>query len=380
MSNAVQVRHKRGYVRMVSMNDKYQKMLNLTDRTGKSLKVCLRPYREGDAEGMIACIRDEYGDSYFKRGFYDPSYIHRKAEEGEITFLVAETRETTIVGMLILKQFCPEEEMCEIASQIFRKRYRGYGLAMPFFEYAMSILLSRPYSAAFCLPVLFCDVTQRLLYRLGLRATGAVLNVFDTARISHSYNNGRNTKLSQGIQIRAVGKRDAGNLYLPPEHWSFCQKLYDRLGVDYRLTEHTGKSLLEKSDTIPAQLSQITYKNDVMHSSLEIRIHHAGVDLEQRIRELHSRYPLRGRQTAGVFLNCSEPQAVQAYQILRKYGYFFTGLKPLCSEREYLVMHHPGEVEICFEDYCLSGEFSGLLGYIRACYESSSRREQIDGI
>ncbi len=134
---------------------------------------------------------------------------------------------------------------------------------MSFFEFGMEILLSRTYSAAFCLPVLFHDVTQRLLYRLGLRATGLVLNVFDTKRMSHSYDNGRNKKHSLGIQVRAAEKRDAGVLYLPPEHWDFCQKVYDGLGVDYRLTERTGEDFLEKADAMSVQPSQITYKNDV---------------------------------------------------------------------------------------------------------------------
>lgn len=263
--------------------------------------------------------------------------------------------------------------MCEIASQIFRKRYRGYGLAMPFFEYGMKILLSRSYSAAFCLPVLFHDVTQRLLYRLGLRATGVILNVFDTKRMLYSYDNGRNKKHSLGMQVRAVKKRDAGILYVPPEHWDFCQRVYDSLGVDYRLTEGTKEEFLEKTEAMSVQPSRITYRNDVIHSNLEIRIHHIGVDLEQRIREMHSRYPLRGRQTAGVFLNCNDPRAVQAYSILKNFGYFFTGFKSLCSEREYLVMHHPGEVEIYFEDYYVSKEFSRLLVYIKSCYEGRKR-------
>jgi hypothetical protein len=126
-----------------------ERILHLQNAQGNPLKLRLRRYHEGDEAGMIACVRDEYGDTYFKRGFYDPEYLKKEAEE-HITFLVAETEEDGIAGMLILKSFAPEESMCEIASQIFRKKYRGYGLAMPFFEYGMEILLNRDYSAAYC--------------------------------------------------------------------------------------------------------------------------------------------------------------------------------------------------------------------------------------
>lgn len=336
--------------------------LHLENKEGKCLNLLLRQYREGDEEGMIACIRDEYGDTYFKRGFYDPAYLKKEAAEGNITFLVAETEDDGIAGMLILKELYPEEAMCEVASQIFRKKYRGYGLAAPFFDYGMEILLSRHYSAAFCLPVLFHDVTQRLLYRLGFRATGLVLNVFDMGNITHSYLNGRNTKHSQGIQVQAVEKQDAGTIYIPEEHREFCQAVYDSLGVSHEIRAAADRTA--DTEGIPPFCS-ISHKQDDLQNSLEIRIHQTGADLPEQIRKLHSRYPLTGKQTANVFLNINDRHAVWAYERLGEAGYFFTGLKPLCSEREYMVLHHPGEVETYLEDYVVSEEFGQLIKFVK---------------
>lgn len=355
---------------------KTEQILVLENREKQSITVRLRLFRAGDENGMIACVRDEYGDTYFKSGFYDPKYLRKEAEEGVITFLIAETDEDGIIGMMILKEFYPKESMCEIASQIFRKKYRGYGLAMPFFEYGMGILLSRNYSAAFCLPVLFHDVTQRLLYRLGMRATGLVMNVFDMDHIIHSYNNGRNRKHSQGIQIRAVGKRDAGTLYLPEEHYGFCRDIYASLGAVFtiaaadirRLPDDDNHETDDQTQRLPVY-TEMEYANDDLQHSLTIDIRRAGRDLVKRITKLHTRYPLQGKQTAVIFLNCNDPGAVWAYEVLQEMGYFFTGLKPLCSEREYIVLHHEGEVEIFFEDYWLSGEFANLIGYVETCYK-----------
>lgn len=379
-----------------------EQILVLENREKKSITVRLRQFRAGDENGMITCIRDEYGETYFKSGFYDPEYLRKEAEEGIITFLIAETDEDGIIGMMILKEFYPNESMCEIASQIFRKKYRGYGLAMPFFEYGMELLLSRDYSAAFCLPVLFHDVTQRLLYRLGMRATGLVMNVFDMDHITHSYNNGRNRKHSQGIQIRAVGKKDAGILYLPEEHYSFCQDIYEALGAVYTMAEAEiritsgnedgGEENAEaamirtasdganedkaKEPTVELPTyTEMEYVNDDLQHSLSVDIRCVGKDLRERITRLYTRYPLRGRQTAVIFLNCNDPGAVWAYEILQEMGYFFTGLKPLCSEREYMVLHHAGEVEIYFEDYWVSGEFANLIRYIETCYKERRQRE-----
>lgn len=254
--------------------------------------------------------------------------------------------------------------MCEIASQIFRKKYCGYGLAMPFFKYGMKILLSRSYSAAFCLPVMFHNVTQRLLYSLGLRATGMVLNVFDAEHIIHSYKNGRNRKHSQGIQVCAVGKEDAGTLYIPREHQAFCKDIYESLAVKYQM----GNVETDSPKGLPGY-TEFGYRNDAKQHSLEIRIHGVGADLVQCMEQIHSQYPFSGKQTANIFLNCNDVQAVWAYEILRNMGYFFTGCKPLCSDKEYMVLHHPGEVKIYFEDYETSAEFAGLTRYVKNCYE-----------
>lgn len=360
---------------------KTEQMLVLENREKQSVTVRLRQFQIGDENGMIACIRDEYGDTYFKTGFYDPEYLRKEAAEGIITFLIAETEEDGIIGMMILKEFYPKESMCEIASQIFRKKYRGYGLAMPFFEYGMGLLLSRSYSAAFCLPVLFHDVTQRLLYRLGLRATGLVMNVFDMDHIMHSYNNGRNRKHSQGIQIRAVGKRDAGILYMPKEHQGFCRDIYDSLGAGYTFADAESGRLPEnaehKEEKDPAErlpvYTEMEYANDDLQHSLTVDIRRAGRDLVKRITKLHTRYPLKGKQTAVMFLNCNDPGALWAYETLQNMGYFFTGLKPLCSEREYMVLHHEGEVDIYFEDYWVSSEFANLIRYVETCYKECRR-------
>ncbi len=353
--------------------------LMLKNKEGDELEVTFCRYREGDERGMIDCIRDEYGNTYFKREFYVPEYIKRKAEEGTITFLTARTQDDEIAGMMILKQFYPEESMCEIASQIFRKRYRGYGIAMPFFEYGMEILRSRSYTAAFCLPVLFHTVTQRLLYRIGLRAAGLVLNVFDLDRVIHSYDNGRNRKHSQGVQVCALGKTDAGILYMPARHRDFCGKIYRSLGVKFQIAEPKentaemsdgqGRDSGENALGVFPGYTDMTYKNDDLQANLEIRIHRVGQDLPARMRQLHSRFPLRGKQTAGIFLNCNDPGAIRSCELLEEMGYFFTGLKPLCSQREYLILHHPGEVEIYFDDYQATEEFQRLIQYIEKEYQ-----------
>ena len=207
------------------------------------------------------------------------------------------------------------------------------------------------------------------------------MNVFDMDHITHSYNNGRNRKHSQGIQIRAVGKRDAGVVYLPEEHYVFCRDIYASLGAVFtiaaadirRIPDSEDCEAQDRTGQLPV-CTEMEYVNDDLQHSLTIDIRRAGRDLAERITKLHTRYPLRGKKTAVIFINCNDPGAVWAYEVLQEMGYFFTGLKPLCSEREYIVMHHEGEVQIYFEDYWVSGEFANLIGYVETCYKKCRQR------
>lgn len=91
---------------------------------------------------------------------------------------------------------------------------------------------------------------------------------------------------------------------------------------------------------------------------------------------LESCFPAVGNQTINVCLNINDPNAQNAYVVLKEMGYFFTGLKPLCSDREYMILHKAGDVEIFFEDYVLTGGFRELADYVGKSKLKSGRREK----
>lgn len=344
--------------------------LQLSNEKGRRLSVLLREYEAGEEEKLIACIRDEYGDTYFRRDLYRPERIRQAARSGHALFLVAEVLAGDeglpgeIAGMLTLKQSDPEDNICEMASMIFRKKYRGYGLAMPFLRYGADIARTGRFSAIYGLSALSHDMTQKLLYRQEMRAAGFLFNILDMGRIDHSYRKDRNPKHPGGIQVMALEKRNAGVLYLPPEHEGFCRLIYDRLGVKYRIRRASRRGMqragIEKRQTV----SDIVRVEDKLQSSTEIHIRRIGADLEERLREIHESHPLTGRQTINAFLNINDVSAVQAYELLKKAGYFFAGLRPLCGKREYIVLHNPGVVKIFMEDLTVTEEFALLLLYV----------------
>ncbi len=331
--------------------------IQLKHRTsGTELNLTLKPFEDRDAQGLIACICDEYGDTYFKRDFYNPEYIKKMHREEAITFLVAQTDEEEIAGILALKSFFPSETMCEVASEIFRKKFRGYGLAEPMLNYGMQTIEQKSYSAAYALPVTFHSITQKILEELGMTDTGFIFSVFCTEFVQSSYEYGRCQKHSQGIQIKPMEKNDVGNIYLAEELFPIANRIYTKLGVNYNLNT---------SNKTSDGKTRLYFTNDARHRNASITIIRPGTDLKERLELIKEKYRDIPMQTFNVFLNISDVTAVQAYHILKESGFFFTGFKPLCSDREILVMHDPNGVNLHIEDYDLSDEFKRILDDIR---------------
>ena len=60
------------------------------EQKNESIVFSMRPFASGDEQGLLECIRDEYGDSYFKRDFYDVGKLREKAMGEHYVFFVAE--------------------------------------------------------------------------------------------------------------------------------------------------------------------------------------------------------------------------------------------------------------------------------------------------
>lgn len=361
--------------------------------TGERLEISFRTLEDRDTDGVIACIRDEYGDTYFKRDFYNPKFIREEHREGIITFLVAVTDLDEVAGLMILKKFYPYESMIEIATQIFKKKYRGYGLAEHMFDYGMKLLQEMPCSAVYSLPVTFHGISQRLLRMRGLIGCGFIFSVFDMEKIQQSYGKRRNLKHSQGIQILAKDKTDAGTLYIPQEQRGFTGWLYKKLGVRFRLADAgygagssgSGNAGNRAGSCEPGYVEnqdiscQVMKTIDWVQSSAAITIYKTGDGLKAYLESVLEEYGSLPRFTLNVFLNVNDPGAVAAYYLLKEKGFFFAGYKPLCSENEYMVMHNPLEVPIIFKDYVLTEEFRDLIQYMEVFYEERQQRRGMGG-
>lgn len=334
--------------------------IELKNSEGKSINVRFRQFKSSDVESFIDLIRDEYGDRYHKRDLYDPDYIIHQQESGKMITYVAEKSDGEIIGCLSLTRNLPRETSCGISSGIVLKKYRRYYIFRNFSKYIAAQVRKLPnISAIYCRLVLYHDITEKLMERLGLKPTGFVPQLIIAQNFQHSFSIDENLKHTLGFTIRKVSKHDAGRIYIAEEHREFAQEIYKSLKVKFEL--------IHESQPLNGQTIW-NFTNDSIQQNCMIEIDSAGEDLISKIESLHSQFN-SDLQTFNIFLNMSDSKSVTAYQILKKLGYFFAGFKPLCSEREVMILHNPRKVSINFDLLTLTENFSKIRDYVKKCYE-----------
>ena len=334
--------------------------IELTNSEGKKISVRFRAFEPKDVKSVVNCIRDEYGDKYHKHKMYDTNYIIKQDEEGKLKIYVAELIDGKIIGMIGLQRNLPEDTSCSIVSITTLKVYRNYRMFWHFAKYIYSKIRKMPnVSAIYCRMVMYHDITQKLMERLGLKVCGFVPSLVIADKFQHSYPRDNNIKNTLGIMIRKRLKSDVGTIYLPSEHIEIAQKIYSSLNLKYKIETEidnlTGKS-------------EISVSNDDNQNTCTIEILSSGEDLTAKIEEIHSKFN-EELQTFNVFLNINDEKSIAAYNELTKLGYFFTGFKPICSKNEFMILHNANNVPINFDSLKLIKSFAELKDYVKRCYE-----------
>ncbi len=343
--------------------------MNFTEfynKEGNSILVRFREFQPKDAESIVNLIRDEYGDKYHTPELYDKDIIIQRYREGKIIFHVAELTTGEIVACLNMKRSLPQEKCYGMGTGIVLKAYRKYHIFEPLIKYVMDqIRKLQGASAIHALLVMYHDITQHSIDRLGLKPCGFIFSMVLADKFTHSFKKDDNPKYHFILTACKVSKNDVGTLYLPAEHENISSKIYDSFEVKFEIktigADLTGKSVIE-------------VENNPVHQNCSIYIDNVGADLLERIKEIESQHQ-QPFQTFNAFLNINDKKAIAAYETLKSLGYFFAGFKPLAGEHELMIMHNPSRVPIHFDTLLAIEHFAFLKNYINHCYESRYKIE-----
>ncbi len=315
----------------------------------------MRQFAPGEEDAVLECITEEYGDTYYRREFYDKYKLRQMTESGSLLLFLAWCGDD-VCGMQTIISYEPEETRLEAASQIFRKIYRGYGLPFELVKYTYEVAGSLKPSCIYASTVLFHKITQTMCEEVGMIPVAFNFGSHLTSKMHNSFALGASEKYGQAILILPVDKTDAGDVYIHNEIAESVERLYRNLGVAYNII--SSKTQNDCSE-IPLE-SELKISVNEREQSISIKVYAIGQDLMDRVREVKKEYS--GEYwTIQLILPVDNASALTAYEGLREEKFFYAGIRPLCSEKEQIFMQYTGNVYFNFDDFKLTEGFRLLL-------------------
>ena len=312
-------------------------------------------------EGMLACVREEYGDTYIDKRIYDLDWLMEETIAGRLLTAVVFAENGEAADGICLRENPPFYGVGDLCMHVVRKAYRGYGIGTPLVAWVIAMPEAERFSAIGSHNATFHTMSQRESYACGLRPCGMLFNLYLSRGFVHSHAN-IGEKLSYAVAAMPFDRREV-SLCMPEEHRAFAADYYRSVGVPVRFLPEGG----------PAPASDLTVLEDEAHCTLTLCLEACGSDLEERASALLAHSKDRPMQTAGACLELSSPSAAWGYRVLTGLGFRFSGLQPFCRGKQYLLLHHPMGVEIPFDRMHIDPAYQAMFDDVRASFPN--RRE-----
>jgi hypothetical protein len=320
-------------------------------------KYILRPAEEKDIPSIISCIREEYGDCYYRRAFYSEEYLRKTMPQ--LNLFVAMDGDN-LCGFQSMISHMPEDEYVEGASQIFFKEYRGFGLSRKLVDYTYDIARKQNFYSIYATAVTFHKITQSMCEKEGMLPIGFNFGSYITSKMHNSFHLGSNEKYVQAILLLPLIKPENKRVYIAEKTKELAQYIYDNLGVKYQI--FTDKAEPEKPQ------SDIEIKVNAREQQVILRVNEIGVDFKEQIVEIKNKY--HGELwTMQLILPIEAPESVWAQGLLMDEGFFVSGMRLLCNKKEQMFMQYIGDVRFNVEELELTDNAKALIRKILSLRE-----------
>lgn len=305
-------------------------------------------------ESFMLCVRDEYGDTYPRKSVYNQAALAQELRSGKVIAMLAISDEGETAASLALTTCGGLKGVPELTMHVVRKKFRGFGIG----TVMTKALLEQPKVKTCCAvtahSVTFHPKAQHQTLRCGLIPTGFLFNVHSNDILKHSFSVEGVKKQSFAVSVFPEGKKNAETIYAPQEHRDFIAKVYGALGAEFSIAE--GQPLSGKTELHTHQ--------DEIHHTMTAELFSCGEDVDFWAASV-----LNGEhcpdQTLNLLIDLNCPAAPAAYERLKALGFIFTGIHPLCENGEFMILHHPMELEIPFDKLCVDEGYRETFDYIR---------------
>ena len=306
-------------------------------------------FQFSDAEGIVECYREAYGDQFPMQYVYDPGEILRRNAGSTQHTLVLRTGEGMVAGLVSIFSIGSDHGIYEIGQLIIRRQYRHLKLGRNlsgtcFNEMTLQVGARVLVGEAVCNAV----ASQKLGLEGGLAPTGLELECLP----------GEKEARTSLLYMFRVFRDQPHTLFVPGKYADFVRSCCDRL----KLTRHFDTGAPPRDACSEVNLESLAFAQLIRY-----RVRRPGRDLESRLEKVLSDHPAWNVQ---VQVCLADPAAPWAVQVLQKRGFFLGAYLPLWMRADALMLQHlPRKPQL--DAICLiPGAAGAVMDEVRADLES----------
>ncbi len=316
-------------------------------------------YTPDDHTGFVECINDFYCGGYPYDRYLTSEYLNRKTGDGSMIVTLAKNKDGRIVGTSAaqkLKGVFDGSILLMLRSVL--TEYRGKGVASKQEDYLLD-QVKKYYGDSLSLyadVMTHNDISQKTLTRQGFVLCGLRMMLYKSEIMVPKLNYPKGTKMSQAVYCKAINHKDV-SLFAPEKHKELIKSIYEKLGVPCSFSEYAD---------IPDDLRRIGMYNiseKPKHSSAEFYIERPAEDFDMVFMPKIKEY-LKNGSTCVAYINACFSEGLAVYEKLQKIGFYFTGIKPLSLNGEYIIMSQSDNCSVDHKSTVLYENQFDLINYI----------------
>ncbi|MFT0893032.1 GNAT family N-acetyltransferase [Pseudochelatococcus sp. G4_1912] len=319
----------------------------------------VRRIKPSEAIEVSRCVYEAYGYSYPYEHIYYPERITALNESGEIVSAVAVTPSGRIAGHAALVK--DANDGAELAIVVTRPTFRGQGIAQQLGDFLLQEARAIGLQTVFTQAVTSHTYTQQFCNALGFSECALLPGHAPASMQFRNIADHLQQRESCILAVRFLStKQQRPLVYAPEAHQPLIERLYLNLGIeplwqkppasDDAMPDHTEMSVNASSSLGLGIMKVATWGKDCTDI------------LRQHLLQLHhERYAV-----VQLLLPLWQPACASHLIEVEKIGFFFSGIFPQPSGKDWLVMHYLLDPNIdynCIHAYSSTAKL--LLNYVK---------------
>ncbi len=298
-------------------------------------------YKDEDYKDFFACIDDFYNGGYPYKEYLNRDYLRRLVENKDLIITLAKDINGRVVGTSAALRMCGRfagSVLLLLRSVIHDMRGKGIGKRQENF------LLDQIHQ---CFPdtlslyadvMTHDDISQTTMLHNGFSFCGFRMALYRNEIIVPSLPYESGTKMTQAIYCKNNFMITERALFCPVEHHETLAAMYTSLGISvkFQADEMTGDGV-----------GSYQIETSELHKKTELFVDRHGCT-EKFSGEINGL--ISSGYTAVAYINMSLGGCTDTYKALTDLGFYFSGVKPLSANGEYMVLSHSRQCKLILDD------------------------------